>query len=376
MPERIYLSPPHVGPLERERLLAAFDSNWVTSVGSEIDGFEQDVAGVVGVRRAVAVSSGTAALHLALLALGVGPGDTVLVPSFTFAATANAVMYTGARPVFIDCDDTWTIDPVLVAKELAARASQGKPVKAVISVDLFGQSCDYDALSSACEEHGAMLVEDAAEGLGATYRGRAVGSFGHAAVLSFNGNKILTTGGGGMLLTDDDAVADRVRYLATQARDPVLHYEHCDIGYNYRMNNLLAAMGRAQIGQLAVRVAARREVNARYARAFAGIDGLTLMRRASYGEPTCWLTCAVVDEAVFGVSALELCSSLSEQNIEARPTWKPMHMQPVFAQAELVGGEVCEELYAQGICLPSGSSLSPAEQDRVVAAVLGTATNR
>lgn len=371
MSRRIYLSPPHVGDLERKLLLEAFDSNWVTSVGPEIDGFESDIAAALGVRRAVAVSSGTAALHLALRTLGIGEGDVVLVPSFTFVASANAVMYVGAEPVFVDCtDETWTLDPGLVADELARRAAEGRPVKAVMTVDLFGQSCDYDLLVDACDRHGALLVEDAAEALGATYRGRAAGSFGAAAVVSFNGNKILTTGGGGMLLTDDDRVADAARHLATQAREPAAHYEHTTVGYNYRMNNLLAAIGRAQLAQLPERVEARRAVNERYREAFADVDGITLMPAADYGDPTWWLTCLQIDESAFGAGPAAVREALEGQDIEARPTWKPMHLQPVFRDAERAGGAVSERLYRRGLCLPSGSALTEAEQARVVAAVL------
>jgi dTDP-4-amino-4,6-dideoxygalactose transaminase len=369
---RIFLSPPDVGDLERQALIAAFDSNWVTSVGTEINAFEAEVAEYVGARRAVAVSSGTAALHLALLGLGIGPGDVVAVPSFTFAATAFAVRYVGAEPVFIDCDESWTIDPLLLDKELAARAAAGSPVSAVLPVDLFGQSCDYDALLAICAEHGALVVEDAAEGLGATYRDRPVGGFGRAAALSFNGNKIVTTGGGGMLLTDDEDLADRAAYLATQARDQVLHYEHREIGFNYRMNNLLAAVGRAQFSRLPALVAARREIHERYAEAFDGVAGITLMPGASHGEPSWWLTCVEIDPDQFGADAQHVVAVLGDQGIEARPTWKPMHMQPVFEGVAMVGGDVCERLYRRGVCLPSGSTLSATDQDRVVAAVLGT----
>lgn len=373
---RIFLSPPDVGDLERRQVLAAFDSNWVTSVGTEINALEAEVAQFVGVRRAVAVSSGTAALHLALLGLGIGPGDKVAVPSFTFAATAFAVRYVGAEPVFIDCDESWTIDPLLLDKELAARAAAGSPLSAVLPVDLFGQSCDYDALLATCAEHGALVLEDAAEGLGATYRDRPVGAFGRAAALSFNGNKIVTTGGGGMMLTDDEDLADRACYLATQARDRVMHYEHREIGFNYRMNNLLAAMGRAQLSRLPELVAARRQVHDRYAEAFDGVAGVTLMPRASYGEPSWWLTCVEVDPHQFGADAAQVVAALGDQDIEARPTWKPMHMQPVFQGAAMVGGDVCERLYRRGVCLPSGSTLSATDQDRVVAAVLGTPSHR
>src|SRR3712207_6797786 len=248
---RIWLSPPDVGELERKLLLEAFDSNWVAPVGPDLDAFEAQVAEIVGVRHAVALSSGTAALHLALVAAGVRTGDTVLVPSFTFAATANAVMYLGARPVFLDSTtESWNVDPALVAEELKRRCAKGRPPRAVVAVDMYGQCADYGPLVDACDRYGVALIEDAAEALGATYRGRPAGSFGLAGVLSFNGNKIITTGGGGMLVTDDDRVAERARYLATQARDPVAHYEHRTVGYNYRLSNLLAAVGRGQVQRL------------------------------------------------------------------------------------------------------------------------------
>jgi len=373
MTERIYLSPPHVGALEREMLLDAFDSNWVAPLGPHVDAFELEVADFVGVRRAVALSSGTAALHLALLALGVGSGDRVIVPTFTFAATANAVTYVGAKPVFVDCTpETWCLDLSLVDEELARGKASGKPIAAVIAVDLYGQCCDYDALTEICARYGAVLIEDAAEALGSSYGGRAAGSFGAAAVLSFNGNKILTTSGGGMLVTDRDDVADMAKHLATQAREPVLHYEHRDVGYNYRLSNLLAAVGRAQLAQLSGRVAARQQVNARYKTAFESVSGLTLMPLASYGTSNCWLTCAVVEPELFGVEPLDVVSHLARQDIEARPTWKPMHLQPVFSGEACVGGKVSADLYRRGVCLPSGSALSPEQQQRVIDAVLDT----
>lgn len=368
---RIYLSPPHVGALERELLLDAFDSNWVAPLGPYVDRFEAEVAAAVGVRRAVALSSGSAALHLALRVLGVGRGDQVLVPTLTFAATANAVAYVGAEPVFIDCDPkTWTIDAGLVEDELAASSRAGGRVKAVLPVDLYGQCCDYDPLLATCEAHGVLVVEDAAEGLGSTYGGRAAGSFGAAAVLSFNGNKILTTSGGGMLLTDRDDVADAAHYLATQARDPVPHYEHREIGYNYRLSNLLAAVGCAQLRQLPDRVRARRDIYSGYDEAFAATEGLSLMPQAAYGESNCWLTCLLVDEESFGATPGDICAHLDREGIEARPTWKPMHLQPVFRDARAVGGSAAEDIFRRGVCLPSGSALTAEQQRRVVDAVL------
>ena len=368
--ERIYLSPPLMGPLERDMLLEAFDSNWVTSVGRHIDGFEEELAASVGVRRAVAVSSGTAALHLALRCIGVGPGDRVIVPSYTFAASANAVVYVGAEPVFIDCcAETWTIDPDLLVEAIDRRSILGTPIKAVVTVDLFGQCCDYDQVQAVSRERGVILLEDAAEALGSTYGSQMAGSFGDAGVLSFNGNKIITSGGGGALLTNIDSIADEARYLANQARDPVPHYEHRAVGYNYRMNNMLAALGRAQLAHLPERVRARREVFAEYERQFCDVPGISLMPQAPYGDSNCWLTCIVVDPVEFGATAEEVMVHLAGVNIEARPTWKPMHLQPVFAGATMIGGSVCEGLFSRALCLPSGSNLTRSQQDRVVSAV-------
>lgn len=371
---RIYLSPPDVSDVERKLLLAAFDSNWVAPVGPDLDAFETQVAELVGVRHAVALSSGTAALHLALIAAGVRRGDTVLVPSFTFAATANAVRYLGARPVFLDSTATsWNVDPELVADELRIRAAGGQLPRAVITVDMYGQCADYDPLLAACDRYGVALIEDAAEALGATYRGRAAGSFGLAGVLSFNGNKIATTGGGGMLVTDDGRVATQARHLATQAREPVPHYEHRTIGYNYRLSNLLAAIGRGQVQRLDELVAARRETNRFYRAALGDLAGLTFMPVAEYGVPNWWLTCLLVDADTFGATRDEILAALGAQNIEARPTWKPMHLQPVFQDCVARGGAVSADLFRRGLCLPSGSALTDSDRTRITAAVRAVA---
>jgi len=368
----LHLSPPDVGAVERKLLLEAFDSGWVAPAGPDLTAFEDEVASLLGVRAAVALSSGTAALHLALLVLGVRAGDKVVVPSLTFAATANAVRYLDATPLFVDSlAATWTLDPEMVADELGARATSGRPLpKAVVAVDLYGQCADYDALLEVCDRYEVPLVEDAAEALGSTYRGCAAGTFGTAGVLSFNGNKIITTGGGGMLVTDDDALARRVRYLATQARDPVPHYEHQTVGYNYRLSNLLAAVGRGQLSSLADKVAARRATNTLYREAFAGVPGLEFMPVAGYGESNCWLTAVTVDPAAFGATRDDIRTHLESLRIESRPTWKPMHLQPAFRGCTMRGGEVSEDVYARGLCLPSGSGLSDNDRARVVEAVL------
>ena len=371
---RIYLSPPEVGPEERRMLLEAFDSNWIAPLGPDVDAFEAEFAERIGVGHAVALSSGTAALHLALLMAGVGPGDEVLVPSFTFVATANAISYLGARPVFVDSTAaSWNIDPDLVATDMAARARQGRLPKALVTVDLYGQSADYDALIATCSHYGVPLVEDAAEALGATYRDRATGSFGTFGVFSFNGNKIITTSGGGMLVTESAEAADRARYLATQARDPFPHYEHSVVGYNYRLSNLLAAVGRAQLRGLESRVTRRQRINGRYREALGDLPGIEFMPVAPYGEPNYWLTCITVDPDRFGTDRETIRLALEAEDIESRPTWKPLHLQPLFADATVVGGSVCAGIFERGLCLPTGSALSEDELVRITEVIAGLA---
>jgi pyridoxal phosphate-dependent aminotransferase EpsN len=321
----------------------------------------------------VALSSGTAALHLALLLVGVGPGDEVLVPSFTFVATAAAVHYLGASPVFVDSDPTtWTMDPALVEAELDARAAAGALPAAVVTVDLYGQAADYDRLLAVCDRHQVPLVEDAAEALGTTYRGRSAGTFGASAVFSFNGNKIITSGGGGMLVTGSEAMADRARFLATQARDPFPHYEHSTLGFNYRLSNLLAAVGRAQLGRLDHHLARRRHIHDVYRRALAGLPGVEFMPVAGYGEPNHWLTCLTIDPEQFGADRETVRLALEAVDIESRPTWKPLHLQPVFADAPRIGGSVCADIFERGLCLPSGSALTDGDLERVVDVVVAT----
>ena len=364
---RIFLSPPEVGPEERRMLLEAFDSNWIAPVGPDIDAFEAELAERVGVGHAVALSSGSAALHLGLLLAGVGPDDDVLVPSFTFVATAAAVTLLGARPVFVDCSRTnWAIDPDLVAGELAERARHGRLPAALVTVDLYGQTADYDALGALCAQYGVPLVEDAAEALGATYRGRPAGSFGASAVFSFNGNKIITTSGGGMLVSDSAELVDRARFLATQAREPFPHYEHTVIGFNYRLSNLLAALGRAQLRGLDNRIERRRAIDRSYRQALGQLPGIDFMPVAAYGEPNWWLTCILVDPGAFGADREQIRLALEAVDIESRPTWKPLHLQPVFAGAPTVGGSACASVFEHGLCLPTGSALTPDQQARVV----------
>ena len=355
---------------EADLLMAAVESNWIAPLGPEVDAFEREFGEVVGLPHAAALSSGTAALHLALQLLDVGRDDEVLCPTLTFAATANAVVYQGAKPVFVDSDpETWTIDPKLVVEELESCAATKTLPKAVITVDLYGQSADHAPILEACEEYGVPVIEDAAEALGATYGGRPVGGFGRFGVFSFNGNKIITTSGGGMLVSNDGEAIARARFLASQARDPAPHYQHSVIGYNYRLSNLLAALGRGQLGVLAQRVEARRHNFERYEEGLADLPGVRFMAEANYGRATRWLTCLTIDPDRFGTDREVIRLALEELDIETRPVWKPMHLQPVFRHCRVRGGKVASSLFDQGLCLPSGSSLRPQELDRVVSTI-------
>ena len=366
---RILLSPPDVGEAERRALLAAFDSGWIAPVGPDVDTFERQMAAHLGGDvHAVALASGTAALHLSLLLAGVGEGDEVLVPTLTFAATVNAIRYVGATPVLIDAEPaTWQLDPDLAVEAMAAR----RPA-AVVTVDLYGHCADHAPITAAAREAGVPVIEDAAEALGALHRGRPAGTLGDFGVLSFNGNKIITTSGGGMLLTRDREAAARARHLATQAREPAPHYEHVEVGYNYRLSNLLAAVGRAQLDGLQNRVARRRAINARYRTHLADLPGVDLLTERDGDRATYWLTCLTIDPDVAGADREAVRTALVESGIEARPVWKPMHLQPAWAQAPTVGGEVAARLFDTGLCLPSGSTLTDDEVDEVAGLVAET----
>ena len=365
---RIHLSSPDVGPEEEAALVRAIRGGWVAPLGPEVDAFEAELAAISDRAHCVALSSGTAALHLGLLVLGVGPGDLVLTSTMTFAATANAITYTGAEPVFVDCDETGNMDPHLLGQAFQDLERQGRTVAAVVPVDLLGKVVDHDRIDAIAAAHGVPVLSDAAESLGATHAGRPAPSYGVAAAVSFNGNKIMTTSGGGALLTDDAAFAARVRYLATQARQPVVHYEHTDIGYNYRLSNLLAALGRAQLRRLDAMIARRHALRAHYRELFAGVPGVSI-----FGEPSeednCWLTSVLVDADAAGFSAEDVRLALLEANIEARPLWKPMHLQPVFAGARAFVNGTSQRLFETGLSLPSGSVLTDAEVARVDAAL-------
>lgn len=371
--KRIYLSPPDVSGVERELVADAFDSNWIAPLGPHVDAFEREFQAAVGIPHAVALSSGTAALHLAMELLGVGRGDTVVCSTFTFSASANPIRYQGASPVFVDCDETWTIDPNLLEDALKDLAAAGKQARAVVTVDLYGQCADYDSIVAICQRHGVPLIEDAAEALGSSYKDRAAGRFGRLAAFSFNGNKIITTSGGGMLVSDDAALIARARFLATQARDPAPHYEHSQIGYNYRLSNVLAAIGRGQLRTLPHRVATRRRIFDQYVRRLGDLPGVAFMPEADYGRGNRWLTCLTIDSRLFGADREMVRGALEAANIEARPVWKPMHLQPVFADALRFGGSASERLFRDGLCLPSGSSLTADDQDRVIGVIRAVA---
>ena len=369
---RIYVSPPDMGSEERLLLLDAFDSNWIAPLGPHVDAFEREFAQSVGVPHAVAVSSGTAALHLALQTLNIARGDQVLTSTMTFAATANAITYVGATPAFVDVSrDTWNLDPDLVEGELERRSRRRAQVAAVLSVDLYGQCADYARITEICARFGVPLLEDAAEGLGATYGGINAGTFGECAAFSFNGNKIITTSGGGMIVSHRSDIIERARHLATQARDPAPHYQHSAIGYNYRLSNLLAAIGRGQLRSLPDKLARRRAVNETYRAALSHLPGVELMPEAGYGRSNCWLTCVTVDPALFGASREDIRLALEAENIESRPLWKPMHLQPIFSACPMVGGSVAEHLFDRGLCLPSGSSLAREDQARAIEVFAG-----
>ena len=370
--ERIWLSPPHMGGDEERLVAEAFATNWIAPLGPHVDAFEAEFAAAVGAPHAAALSSGTAALHLSLQLLGVGRGDEVMVSSLTFSASVNPIVYLGGTPVFIDSErESWNMDPALLAQALEDRARRGTLPRAVVVVHLYGQSADLDPILALCAQYGVAVVEDAAEALGATYRGRAPGTLGAAGIYSFNGNKIITTAGGGMLVSHDAGLIAHARKLATQARDPAPHYQHSEIGYNYRLSNVLAAIGRGQLRVLEDRVQARRANFDFYAATLGTQPGVEMMPEAPWGRSNRWLTCLTIHPDAFGADREQVRLALEAVDIEARPIWKPMHLQPVFAGCEMVGGAVAEDIFERGLCLPSGSSLTQAQRERVAEVVLG-----
>ncbi len=367
---RIFLSPPQMGGEELELVRQAFESNYIAPLGPMVDGFEQDFSDYTGFEHCLALSSGTAAMHLVLRHLGVGEGDVVLASSFTFIGSVSPAVFQNADLRFVDCcPESWNIDPIRLAEAVQECLSEGKTPKAVIPTDLYGQCSDYDAIHEICDPLGIPVIIDAAEALGASYKGRHAGNGGRAAIFSFNGNKIITTSGGGMLASDDAELITHARKLSTQARENFPHYEHIEVGYNYRMSNILAAIGRGQLGILNERVARKKAIFEHYRFELEGLPSISFMPVADYGTANYWLTCILVDPDVAGISYEQVRLALEAENIESRPVWKPMHLQPVFQHCKMYGGQVSEFLFSRGLCLPSGGALSDLQLSRVIETV-------
>ncbi len=370
MTQRIFLSPPHMSGTEFPLVQQAFEDNWIAPAGPHLAAFEREFCAYTGARHAVALSSGTAAIHLALLTTGVQANDEIVVSTLTFSGSVNPIMYMGARPVFIDSDvHSWNLDPALLAQFLADRAKQNRLPKAVLVVHLYGQAADMDTINAICAQHGVLVIEDAAEALGTYYKNRHAGTLSRVGTFSFNGNKIITTSGGGMFVSDDRALVDHARKLASQAREPVPHYEHTEVGFNYRMSNVLAAIGSGQLSVIEDRVRRKREIYDRYVAQLSSVPGLTFVTDMPYGRHTHWLSVMLVDAPVFGTDREHIRLALEALDIESRPLWKPMHLQPVFQGCEVIGGAVAEQLFDQGLCLPSGTAMDDTQIDRISAAV-------
>ncbi|MBX2944077.1 MAG: aminotransferase class I/II-fold pyridoxal phosphate-dependent enzyme [Cyclobacteriaceae bacterium] len=369
--ERIYLSPPHMSGEEFKNVKETFDSNWIAPVGPQIDGFEKDLQDYLNINNCVVLTSGTAAIHLALIILGVERGDEVICSSFTFAGTCNPIVYQGATPVFIDSEkDTWNMDPDLLEASIQDRIKKGKRPKAIIYVHLYGMPAQVDRIVEIAARYTIPLIEDAAEALGSTYKGKKLGAFGAFGILSFNGNKIITSSGGGALLTHDKKWADKARFLATQARAPFPHYEHNEIGYNYRLSNVSAAIGRGQLSVIDKRVEQRRMIFKKYAEELKDIAAISFQPENKEGISNRWLTTIVIDPMLCkGITNESIRIALEQENIESRPLWKPMHKQPVFASVPCYGGAVSEALFNSGLCLPSGSSLSNSDQELIISLI-------
>jgi dTDP-4-amino-4,6-dideoxygalactose transaminase len=373
---RIYLSPPSIGESEKNAVAHALDSGWVAPIGPEIDAFESELAVQAGRSHAVALTSGTSAIHLGLLALGVGPTDEVIVPTLTFGATAFAVVHAGARPVFFDVEkDSWNLDPNLLESELKRRSTTNRLPAAIIPVDVFGRTCDYESILGISQKYGIPVLVDSAESLGAMHGNSPAGSKGEAAIFSFNGNKIITTSGGGALVTDDREIAQKVRHWSTQSREPFPWYEHEEIGYNYRMSNILASIGRAQLKRLPEIVKRRREVRDIYATTLDKIPGVSVMGDPPWGTSNGWLTTVRFSNLDHPDAPTRVREDLAVQDIESRPVWKPMHQQPVFAGAESVVTGVANQIFEEGLCLPSGTTMTNAEIDRVIGEIVKALNN-
>ena len=361
MTDRIYLSSPHMSDegYEMQYIKEAFDTNWIAPLGPNVNEFEKELADKVGSKHAAALSSGTAAIHMALKAAGVGEGDIVFCQSLTFSATANPIIYQNATPVFIDSDyETWNMDP----NALEDAFEKYPNVKAVLVVHLYGLSADMDRIMEICNKHNVVVIEDAAESLGTLYKGKYTGTFGEYGVFSFNGNKIITTSGGGMLVSNNEEKIKKVRFWVTQARDQARHYQHSELGYNYRMSNIVAGIGRGQLKVLDQRVAKKRYIFEFYKRKLDGLDGIQFMPVNEWDEPNCWLTCITLNGKV---SPLDIMEALEKENIESRPIWKPMHLQPFFEKYDYIGGDVSQKLFEKGVCLPSDTKMTDGDLGRV-----------
>ena len=368
---KIYLSPPHMTGKEQLYINEAFESNWIAPLGRNVDMFEKEIAEYVGAKGAVAVSSGTAAIHLALSLLDVKQGDRVFCSTFTFVASANPILYQGAEPIFIDSEpESWNMSPLALERALYDAYKEGKLPKAVIMANIYGQSGKMDELMALCDHYRIPIIEDAAESLGSTYHGKHSGSFGDFGVYSFNGNKIITTSGGGMLVSNDETKLEKARFLATQAREQAVYYQHHEVGYNYRMSNILAGVGRAQLEVIEERVHAKREVFKRYEYLLDDVEGIDFLAELPETKSNRWLTVFTMNHREIAAEPIEVLKSMTEQNIEVRPLWKPLHMQPLYSGASYYSHSehegVSEQLFKTGICLPSGSNLSEIEQVRVV----------
>ena len=360
MAERLYLSPPHVGGNELRYIREVFESNYIAPLGAFVDRFEAEVCGFTGAKAAAALASGTAAIHLALRLAGVGRGDKVLASTFTFIGSVAPILYQGAEPVFIDCDGSWNADPRLVEEAVVKE----RP-KAFVLTHLYGQSAKVDQIAEICEAHGVTLIEDAAESLGATLHGRQTGTFGRFGIYSFNGNKIITTSGGGMLVSDDEEAIEHARKLATQAREPFVWYEHEELGYNYRMSNVLAAIGVGQMEVLPDRIEKKRQIFAWYREMLDEVEEITFMPEIDASKGNRWLTALTFERS----DPMKVIAALEAENIESRPLWKPMHRQPLFADARCYGGKTSEKLFARGLCLPSGTVMDQKDVARVAGVI-------
>jgi len=366
MGKRIYLSSPHMSDegYEQQFIKEAFDTNWIAPLGKNVNEFEKELANYIGIGHAAALSAGTAAIHLALKAAGVKAGDIVFCPSLTFSATANPIIYLNAVPVFIDCDyETWNMSPTALEK-----AFEKYTPKAVIVVHLYGLTSDLDKIIEICKKHNVTLIEDAAESLGTTYKGRYTGTLGDYGIFSFNGNKIITTSGGGMLVSNNEERIAKARFWATQSRDQAMHYQHSELGYNYRMSNIVAGIGRGQLKVLARRVAEKRHIFEYYKRELSQLEGIEMMPINEWNEPNCWLTCITLRGKV---RPLDIMKKLETEQIESRPIWKPMHMQPFYKKYDFIGEGVSEDIFENGVCLPSDTNMTDDDQKRIIGIIKG-----